>query len=92
MVQRFRDHPEKARAFIEIVLENYQDDGDVRHLMGCFQNVIDAQGGTGKVARRMKMTKTDLEKRLKSRAELRHTELIDMLQALGIQPEYKQVA
>ena len=43
-------HPEEARAYLEVALEDYEEDADVNELLAAIQDVAEAQGGIEKIA------------------------------------------
>lgn len=82
-IERFREDPKEAQAFLRVVLGEYQEDRDVRPLLSALALVAEAQGGTTELARRTKMSKAELDKRFSSRAKLSCNELLDIMQGLG---------
>lgn len=82
-VEAFKRDPEEAQIFLSIVLRDYGEDGDIKPLMSAIELVAEAQGGVDKLARRLKMSKSDLEARLKSRAKINYFELATILRGIG---------
>lgn len=58
LIDELRDDPEQAFAYLQVALEEFDQDGDVEHLMLAVRNVAEAQGGVPELARQINIGKT----------------------------------
>ena len=54
LLERLKD-PEYAKGYLEISREEYEKDGDREALLLAFQDVAEAQGGIGNLAKRIEI-------------------------------------
>lgn len=64
LIDSLRDDPAQAYAYLQVALEEFDQDGDGRHLMLALRNVAEARGGVPELARQVDMGKTSLYKAL----------------------------
>lgn len=64
LISDLRDDPAQAYAYLQVALEEFDQDGDTEHLMLALRNVAEAQGGVPELARQVDMGKTSLYKAL----------------------------
>ncbi len=50
LIEQLKD-PEEARAYLEVALEDYEQDADVNELLAAIKDVSEAQGGIEKIAK-----------------------------------------
>lgn len=44
--------PENARSYLDVAIEEFEEDGDIDAFLLALRNVADAQGGIGQLAKR----------------------------------------
>lgn len=64
LIDELRDDPEQAYAYLQVALEEFDQDGDTEHLMLALRNVAEARGGVPELARQVNMGKTSLYRAL----------------------------
>lgn len=76
-------HPEMAKAYLEVALEEYEQDGDLPFFLAALRNVAEAQGGIATLASKTGLNRQNLYRVLSENGnpELRTISLI--LHALG---------
>ena len=82
VVESLRD-PEEAREYVEVALEEFEQDGDVEALMLALRTVAEARGGIGKIAKKAKMPRQSLYKMLSKRGNPTLASLNPILHQLG---------
>ena len=50
----------KASAYLQVALDEYQEDGDMEAFLMALRNVAEAQGGLGKLARKVRIRREQL--------------------------------
>lgn len=75
--------PEAAKYYLEASLEEYKKDKNVEILLQCMRNVIEAQGGITKFARRTKSNPTRLHGIFNGKQPVQMNNLLDILEGLG---------
>ncbi|MBR8834065.1 MAG: putative addiction module antidote protein [Stigonema ocellatum SAG 48.90 = DSM 106950] len=93
MSNKLRDHhevvidelrnPEMAKSYLEVALEEYEQDGDLSFFLEALRNVAEAQGGMAKLAEKTGLNRQNLYRVLSENGnpELRTISLI--LHTLG---------
>lgn len=88
----FRDYlltdlaePEFAKHYLEISIENYEEDGDTEILLQAIRDIVEAQGGIEKLAASTNGNFQHLSDALNSKNRL--DDLLDMLSVLGFKIE-----
>jgi len=56
--------PEEARAYLDVAIEEYEEDGDLEAFLLALRNVADAQGGLGELAKRTGLNREHLYRAL----------------------------
>lgn len=74
---------EDAMAYLEVALEEYEDDGDTNAFMMALKNVVEAQGGIGMLSKKTGLDRTHLYRVLSSKGNPRFLTLGNILKALG---------
>ena len=60
VLMKYLARPREAAAYLSVVAE----DGDLKFLLKALRNVVEAQGGIGKLAKKTKLSRTTLYKTL----------------------------
>lgn len=82
LIEDLKD-PEEALAFLEVVLEEYQKDKDEKALMMALGDIARAQGGIGKLAKRLKISRPHLYQILSGKHHPRLDNALDIISGLG---------
>ena len=77
--------PEAALAYLEVAIEEYQNDGDKAAFLLALRFVVNAQGGIGKLAERTKLDRKHLYKALSAKGNPRLDTLGRILNGIGFQ-------
>jgi len=83
LIDDLRNDPEHAHAYLQVALEEFEEDGDTRQLMVALRNVAEAQGGVPALAKKVKMGKTSLYKALSEEGNPRLSTIYAILHGLG---------
>jgi probable addiction module antidote protein len=83
VIEDLKDDPAYAQAYLQVALEEFEQDGNSEHLMIALRNVAEAQGGVPELARRLKKGKTSLYKALSEKGNPRLDTIGLILQGLG---------
>jgi probable addiction module antidote protein len=83
LIERLRDNPQEAIAYLDVALEEFESDGDTEMLVKALRNVAEAQGGIPELARRVGMNRQSLYKALSSRGNPRLSTIGRVLHGLG---------
>jgi len=75
--------PEDARAYLEIALEDYEEDGDKSAFLLALKDVATAQGGISQLAERTSLSRQSLYKALSGIGNPRLDTLGTILHGLG---------
>jgi probable addiction module antidote protein len=86
---------QEAQAYLEVALEEYEQDRDLEAFLMALRHVADAQGGIGKLAERTKLNREHLYRALSGKGNPRLETLDAILHGLGfrltIQPLEQRV-
>lgn len=82
LIQSLHDKGE-ATTYLEVALEEYEDDGDSQAFMLALKNVVEAQGGIGHLSKRTGLDRAHLYRILSSKGNPRFLTLGNILKALG---------
>ncbi|WP_119343982.1 addiction module antidote protein [Facilibium subflavum] len=82
LIQSLHDK-EEAIAYLEVALEEYENDGDNQAFMLALKNVVEAQGGIGCLSRKTGLDRAHLYRVLSSKGNPRFLTLGNILKALG---------
>ena len=83
VIERFQKDPEEAHAYLQIALEEFEEDGDTEHLLLALRTVAEAQGGVPELARRINMEKMTLYKALSAKGNPTLSTVYAILRGLG---------
>ncbi len=83
LIQRLAADREKRVSYLDVALEEYQEDSDTPFFLLGLQNVIEAQGGVSEVAKKIDLAPQVLSDLLSSEEAPRLDTLNTILQALG---------
>ncbi len=83
LMERFTSDWEEAIGYLDVALEEYQEDGDTPFFLLGLQNVIEARGGVSEVAKKIDIAPQVLSDLLSSEEAPRLDTLNTILQALG---------
>lgn len=64
LIDELRADPEQAFVYLQVALEEFDQDGDLQHLMLAVRNVAEARGGVPELARQVGIGKSSLYKAL----------------------------
>jgi DNA-binding phage protein len=81
-IEKLRD-PEDARIFLSVILEAYEEDGDIEAFLLALKDVTEAQGGFDKIAKHTKLSQQDIHNFFADKDNPRFDILEAILQALG---------
>ena len=70
-------------AYLELAIEEYQNDGDTKSLMRAIQRVAEAKGGISKLAEDTKLNRQNLYRIFANQTSPRFDTLTKILRALG---------
>lgn len=80
--ERLHD-PEYARTFLDVALEEYEKDGDRDAFLLALRDVVEAQGGIGKLAEETNLNRQNLYKALSEEGNPRLETVETILHTLG---------
>ncbi|MDE0425766.1 hypothetical protein F4Y59_01380 [Candidatus Poribacteria bacterium] len=83
LMERFTSDWEEAIGYLDVALEEYQEDGDTPFFLLGLQNVVEARGGVAEVAKQAGIKAQCLSDMLASDEAPRLDMLITILAALG---------
>ena len=81
-IEKLRD-PEEAGVYLDVALEEYEQDGDTEAFLLALKDVAEAQGGIGKLAERTKLNRQNLYKALSAKGNPRLQTVETILHGLG---------
>ena len=73
----------KASAYLQVALDEYQEDNDVEAFLMALRNVAEAQGGIGRLAKKTHLNRQHLYSALSSKGNPRLNTLSTLLKVLG---------
>ena len=73
----------EATAYLELAIEEYQENGDTKALMRAIQRVAEAKGGISKLAEDTKLNRQNLYRIFANKTSPRFDTLTKILRALG---------
>ena len=83
LIERLAADNDEAIGYLDVALEEYQQDGDNPFFLKGIRNVVEAQGGVAELARQTHMSPDALQKILSSDKALHVDTLGTILNALG---------
>ncbi len=75
--------PEYARVFLDVALEEYEQDGDTEAFLLALRDVAEAQGGLTQLAKRTKLNRQNLYRALSAKGNPRLQTVETILHGLG---------
>lgn len=78
-------NPKEAYAYLQVALEEYQEDGDFEVLLVALRNVAEAKGGMAKLAKKTHLNRQSLYKTLSKKGNPRLDTFGLILKGLGFQ-------
>ena len=85
LMERFTSDWEEAIGYLDVALEEYQEDGDTPFFLQGLQNVVEARGGIAEVAKKIGMAPQLVSDMLSGEEVLRIDTFSSILTALGCQ-------
>ncbi len=82
-LQEYLSDPEEARGYLEVAIEEYEEDGDTEAFLLALRNVAEAQGGLGVLAKRTGLNREHLYKALSPKGNPRLRTIGAILHGLG---------
>jgi probable addiction module antidote protein len=83
LIERLCEDPEEAKIYLEVALEEFEEDNDAGMLLLALRNVAEAQGGISELARRLNMNQQSLYKALSAKGNPRLSTIGKVLHGLG---------
>lgn len=87
---RYHDHlmadlrdPTEATAYLQVALDEYQEDGDTEAFMLALRNIAEAAGGLGRLAKKANLQRQSLYRTLSSKGNPSLKMLSPILNGLG---------
>lgn len=91
LIDELRDDPAQAYGYLQVALEEFDQNGDTEHLMLALRNVTEAQGGVPELARQVNMGKTSLYKVLSEKGNPTISTVNTILHGLGYRLAIKPI-
>lgn len=88
MIEHLAD-PEQARLYLEVAIEEYEEDGDKAAFLIALRNVAEAQGGIRQLAQRSDLNREHLYRILSNRGNPRLDTIGKILHGLGFRLSVK---
>jgi probable addiction module antidote protein len=76
-------NPQEAKAYLEVALEAYEEDGDAEAFLMALRDVTEAQGGISKLAQRTHLNRQNLYRALSNRGNPKLDTIGVILHGLG---------
>ncbi|MGB0935140.1 MAG: addiction module antidote protein [Alphaproteobacteria bacterium] len=76
-------NPEQARLYLEVALEEYEQDGDTIEFLRALKQVTDAQGGMTKLSKKTNLSRQNLYKIMSGDRRPRLETITRLLKGLG---------
>jgi probable addiction module antidote protein len=92
IIEDLKNDPDYAKAYLQVALEEFEQDGDSEHFMVALRNVAEAQGGVPELARRLNKGKTSLYKALSEKGNPRLETIGAILNGLGYRLTLEPIA
>ncbi len=83
--------PEEAKAYLEVALEEYEEDNDKEAFLLALRNVAEAQGGLSALARRTNLNRQNLYRALSPRGNPRLHTIGAILHGLGFRLSVERI-
>ena len=82
LMERLQD-PEEARGYLEVAIEEYEEDGDHAAFLLALRDVVDAQGGVGKLAEETGLNRQHLYRALSDSGNPQFETVARIVRGLG---------
>jgi probable addiction module antidote protein len=82
-IEALKDNPEDAHAYLQVALEDFEQDRNTEALLTALRTVAEAQGGIPELARRTNMEKMTLYKALSEKGNPKLSTIGAILHGLG---------
>lgn len=79
----------KAAAYLQVTLEEYQEDGDTEFFLLALKNIAQAQGGLSQLAEKTKLNRQHLYRALSPKGNPSLNTLSEIIRGLGFQLSIK---
>jgi len=73
----------EAKLYLQVAMEEYEEDGDAKAFMLALRNVVEAQGGVSHLAKKTKLNRQNLYRVLSNSGNPRLATLGQVIHALG---------
>ena len=83
VTERFKENPQEAHAYLQVALEEFEQDGNTKQLMLALRTVTESQGGIPDLARRINMEKMTLYKALSEEGNPKLSTIYSIFKGLG---------
>ncbi|MEZ4631812.1 MAG: hypothetical protein R2880_14080 [Deinococcales bacterium] len=83
LIEDLKKDPEYRHAYLQVALEEFEQDGNAEHLLLALRTVAEAQGGVPELARRTQLEKMTLYKALSEEGNPRLSTMYGILKGLG---------
>lgn len=83
---------EEAAAYLEVALEEYEQDGDTRAFMIAIQRVAEVKGGITELSKKSGLNRQNLYRIFSNQVSPRFNTLFKILRALGFTVSIKKLA
>ncbi len=84
LIESLKD-PEEAAVYLQVALDEYQQDGDIEFFMKALRNVAEANGGVGQLAKKTNSNRQNLYHILSRKGNPTLNTLTNILSGLGLQ-------
>ena len=79
----FKKHPGELKEYIEVALEEYQNDGDEKAFLASLAVAAKARGGFSKLSRETRLNRENLYRALSDHSDPRFSTVMQVLSKLG---------
>jgi probable addiction module antidote protein len=83
--------PKKSTVYLQVALDEYQEDGDTDAFLKALRNIAEAQGGIGTLAKKTKLNRQNLYSVLSDKGNPRLNTLSLLLKIMGFHLSVKSV-
>jgi len=83
-VEHYRKHPEELKTYVEVALEEYQEDGDEKEFLYSLSMATKAAGGFSKLSRHTGLNRANLYRALSKKKDPRFSTVMSVIQSLGL--------
>jgi probable addiction module antidote protein len=83
LIEELRNNPEEAKSYLEVALDEYEEDGNSEAFLLALRTVAEAQGGIAVLAKKIDMSRQSLYKALSAQGNPRLNTIDSILHGLG---------